>query len=105
MIALEPREEAQRGPRARIEPHRRVLQHGQRVLVLTPHAGQTLSFESDGRLSRARGEAVELERVGAEARRLRERAEEHPRMAAADREILSRSDHDAVPRMHPPRVI
>src|SRR5262249_50748648 len=98
-------EEAGGAAPAGSEPHRRVLEHGQRVLVLATHAGQALRFKSDGRLPRPRGEAVELERIGAEARRLRERANEYPWMAARDREILSRGYHDAVLGMRERRVI
>src|SRR5215813_194324 len=105
MIGLEPAKEAEAEARAGIEPSWRILDDGKRMLVLAARARQALGFETHRRAARTRREAVELERVGAKARRLRKRTDQCPRMALADGEILSRRQHDPVRGMRQRRVI
>src|SRR5262245_17318582 len=71
MIGLEPAEESELGARAGIESHRGVLNHREGVLVLAARTRQAVRSETYGYAAPARRKTVELERVGAKARRVR----------------------------------
>jgi hypothetical protein len=105
MVRLEPTEEAAIRARSRSELEGFVLDHRHRVLVLATHAGKARLRERSGSVARPRREAVELERIGREARPSPERTDRGPRVASVDGEVLSRRHDPAASRMRERRVI
>jgi hypothetical protein len=73
-----------------------VLQCGHCVLVLQAQ-GRQLVGEDGWQRAGARGEAMDLERVGCITDGAVQRSDDAPRVSRADGLVLSRGDHDAAP--------